>query len=91
MTRDRLKHCLRTIQRPTPLSQRGLAAWVGFNERQVRRWVSDDDYGDIPADVEAWLETVTACFESEEVAAALATINAILESHPPPAKPQNSC
>lgn len=86
MTPERLKHCLQAIQRPVPLSQRGLAAWIGVHERQVRRWADDEQYGTVPADIEEWLETVAAFFEGEQIANAFVEIKEFLENHPPPAK-----
>lgn len=56
MTPDRLRYCLDAIG----WSQRGLAGWIGIDDRQVRRWAAG---ATIPPPVAAWLERLAACHD----------------------------
>jgi hypothetical protein len=53
MTSDRLREILAALH----WSQRGLAAILGYDERQVRRWAVG---APIPEPVAAWLERLGA-------------------------------
>ena len=57
MTTDRFRFCLAALN----WSQRGLAALLGIDERQVRRWASGSS---IPPSVAAWLELLAAFHEA---------------------------
>lgn len=84
MTPDRIRECLQSIKRPTPLSQRGFAALIHIDERQVRRWVSGD-YA-MPSDVAEWLEKVADFYEIEAVRKVFDLIEAFHASNPPPVR-----
>jgi len=56
MTPDRFRACLDQIG----WSQRGLAARLQMDERQVRRWTAG---ADIPRPIAAWLETLAQAHE----------------------------
>jgi len=57
MTPDALRHCLDTLA----WSQRGVAALLAVNEREVRRWAAGR--GPIPPAVAAWLALLAAFHE----------------------------
>lgn len=56
MTPDRLRECLALLS----WSQRGLAAILDMDERQVRRWAAG---ATIPDDIGAWLERLARFHE----------------------------
>ena len=56
MTTDRFRACLESLH----WSQRGLAAILDMDERQVRRWAAG---ATIPAPIAAWLETLAKFHE----------------------------
>lgn len=56
MTPDRFRECLTALH----WSQRGLAALLDVDERQVRRWAAG---ATIPPPVAAWLELLAAFHE----------------------------
>lgn len=84
MNRDRILYCLQTIKQIVPLSQRGLATWTGINERQVRRWVSDNERGNVPPDMAKWLNETTEFYESPAVVRFLDKLAKYREQNPPP-------
>ena len=86
MTSNRLKQCLQIIRRHGPLSQRGLAIEIGYDERQVRRWTLDSEHNVIPAEVEQWLEKVTAFYQSKEMLKHIALVEKFYAENPPPAR-----
>lgn len=86
MTPDRIKQCLQIIKRYEPLSQRGLAAIINYDERQVRRWISDSDHNTVPDDVAEWLETTTAFYQSAAMLKYAAIIEAFYAKNPPPVR-----
>ncbi len=57
MTPDRFRGCLRALA----WSQRGLAALLDVDERQVRRWASGDY--DVPKRIAEWLERLVLFHE----------------------------
>ncbi len=54
---DRFRECLAVLG----WSQRGLAAMIGMDERQVRRWAAGE--GVVPEDIATWLETLARVHE----------------------------
>lgn len=86
MTSNRLKQCLQIIRRHGPLSQRGLAIEIGYDERQVRRWMLDSENSIIPGDVEEWVERVTAFYQSKEMLKHIALVEKFHADNPPPVR-----
>ncbi len=86
MTPDRLRHCLATIKQLVPMSQREMAAIIGVNERTMRRWCRPGDDGEatIPAETEAWIEKMTAFYESPRVLEFYAYCDEFFDANPPP-------
>jgi hypothetical protein len=58
MTTDRFRECLDALS----WSQRGLAALLDVDERQVRRWATGQY--NIPEPIAAWLETLARFHET---------------------------
>lgn len=56
MTPERFRECLDALD----WTQRGLAALLGVDERQVRRWAGGSR---IPEPIAAWLETLAQFHE----------------------------
>lgn len=58
MTPERFRDCLRALS----WSQRGVAALLDVDERQVRRWATG--HYSIPEPIAAWLETLAKFHEA---------------------------
>ena len=58
MNPDRFRHCLDALN----WTQRGVAALLEVDERQVRRWASGQYQ--IPEPIAAWLETLARFHEA---------------------------
>jgi len=59
MTPERLRECLALLR----WSQRGFAAALTMDERQVRRWATGEAF--IPEQVAAWLERRAAAMAAD--------------------------
>ncbi len=59
MTPDRLRECIALLR----WSQRGLAAALTVDERQVRRWATGE--ASIPEHIAAWLERRAAAMAAD--------------------------
>ena len=55
----RFRECVAALR----ISQRGLAALLGRDERQIRRWANGE--GPIPLETAAWLERRARAMESD--------------------------
>lgn len=84
MTPERFVECIDIIRRPGPPSYRELGAWIGIDQRLLRRMAQGE--APIHDDIALWLETVAAFYRRPDVAAFVAMIEAFHENNPPPAK-----